>query len=154
MEEVIEDNVRIEFSLEIERYEKLKNKNRELQRKLEKFQDIFKELMDETDDYNDCSMDNYDTDFEAGIAQPEFILEKDNYGNTLKKAPSNLGDSYIIIDIKKDLSELDQDEYKAIVAQNDFSNYKRTSRYAGKFGKAYGWASTATKYGKYALVFI
>ena len=82
------------------------------------------------------------------------IIEKDNYGNTIRQVPSKLGDNYVIVDTKKDLSELDRDEYKAIIAQNDFSNYKRTSTYAGKFGKVYGWTSTGVKYGKYALAFL
>ncbi len=125
--------------------EKLRNRNERLQRKLEKFQDIIKELMEEDELYNECSKSGLD----SSIMHSDIIIEKDNYGNTIKQVPSRLGDNYVIIDTKKDLSELDRDEYKAIVAQSDFSNYKRTSTYAGKFGKIYGWTSTGVKYGKW-----
>jgi hypothetical protein len=126
-------------------YNSLKNKNRILQEKLDKFQEIFKELMEEHDELLNC--DNI-------IDSDSIIIERDNYGNTIKKAPSKLGDSYVIIDKKKDLSELDRDEYAVIKAQNDFHNYKKTTKYHGKFSTAYGWASTVTKYGKYAIAFL
>ena len=130
--------------------DKLKNKNRMLQRKLEKFQGIIKELMEEEELYN---MDN-NSGLDSSIIQQDYIIKKDNYGNIIKQVPSKLGDNYIVIDAKKDLSELDRDEYKAIVAQSDFSNYNRTSTYAGKFGRVYGWTSTGVKYGKYALALL
>lgn len=121
--------------------EKLKYKNRELQQKLEKYQYIIKELLEENERFNEPT-------------QNSIIIEKDNYGNSIKKVPSKLGDSYIIIDTKKDLSELDQNEYNAIIAQTNFSNYNKASNYAGRFGKVSGWVSSSVKYGKWALAFL
>jgi hypothetical protein len=60
------------------------------------------------------------------------IIEKDLEGNRNKKIPSNLSESFLVVDKGKDLTQLNQKEQNAINEQNNLHNYNEIKKYGQK----------------------
>ena len=60
------------------------------------------------------------------------IIEKDLEGNRNKKVPSDLSESFLIIDRGKDLTHLSQKEQRAINEQDNLHNYNKVKKYSEK----------------------
>ena len=66
-----------------------------------------------------------------------------------KKVKSDIGESFLVIESGKDLSEVDIKEYNAIVEQDELVNFIKAKNYIKKTGYLYSIGSTVVKVGAF-----
>jgi hypothetical protein len=107
------------------------NKDQEvikLKKKLKKYNDILKELAAEEE-----------TDTNKSVYK-SIIIET---GTQKKVLPSDLGESFLVVDDIKNLDELNKNEQVIIHAQDDLSKAEKTKKYFKRLNNSYGWVCTA-----------
>ena len=112
--------------------------------KLKKKIEIYEKFMDQIKEVEETDSKH--------IFEDSIIIEKDNYGDKIKKLRSNLGDSFLIIDNCKELDELDNSEYDAIHQQNKFRNWQEAEKVMDKAGIMYTVGKYALSLGKWFLI--
>jgi len=111
-----------------------------MQKKLELYEKFFKEMK---------RIDEEASDHNTNIMDDSIIIEKDLEGNHNKKVPSDLTESFLIIDKVKDLTRLSQKEQKAVNEQNNLHNYNKLKQYGKNAGVAYGVLGYVWSIGKW-----
>ena len=110
--------------------------NARLRYKLQKCEDLLKELLEEK---NDSDSEN------------EIFMEENNDGHFDKKIYSDLGESFILLEEFKDLDELDRREQKLLKEQDNLKNYEKNKKYFNKFISAYGLGIIVTNIGRFLI---
>ena len=113
---------------------KYKKKVQRMKSKIQKYETILKDLMEDSDDEED-----------------EIIVERNVHGETNKTVSGKLGDSYYIVDNGKNLEELNKSEYDAIKSQDDLYKYNKAKNAATKAGTVWGWTIGILGLGKVAF---
>jgi len=142
----------------------LRERNAKLEIKIKKYESVLRQLLEEEEEkeidnnnnnrmysktceeedlYWKPSSNNFE-DLEESI-----IFERDKDGVLSKKINSDIGESFIIMDEKKDLKEINKKEYNTIKEQENLHQYNKGSSVLKKLGPIYTVGSTTIKYGKY-----
>lgn len=124
-----------------------------MKKKIEKYKETLNYLLDEnlndTNYINNTS--NTDDNYDNSDLYESIIIYKDNDGYTQKKINSNLGESFLIVENGKDLSELNKNELRAVNKQNNLRKYEKIKKYVKKTNSVYGIISSVAKIGKYFI---
>ena len=104
------------------------NNCRIMQKKILLYENFFKEMKKIEDEENRNNIMHKN----ATILDNSIIIERDLEGYTNKKVPSDLSESFLIIDKGKDLTHLSQKEQKAICEQDNLYNYNEIKKYSEK----------------------
>lgn len=110
-----------------------------LKRKVKKYEAILKDLMEE--------------DEESDLTQSS-IYEKTKDGEIQKKVLSNTGESFIVVDHGRDLTELNKSSYRAIKEQDSYARYKNVENKAKTAGGVYGWGTYLVGIGNLVVWFL
>lgn len=110
---------------------------RRLRKKVKRYEEILKDLIDEESELTESS-----------------IFEKDRDGNIQKKVMTTLGESFWVVDQGRDLSELNKSIYQAIKKQDSYRNYKNVETNFKTAGGVYGWANYILGVGNLVVWFL
>jgi hypothetical protein len=114
--------------------------------------DIFKKKLEV---YEKCFNDlrNIDNIQEKNtFLEESIIVEKDNVGNRVMKIPSDLTESFLVVDKGKNLNELNKNEEYGLKCQNDLHDYQKTKDYFKKAHGLYSFSYYVLKLSKWILL--
>ena len=102
--------------------------------------------------YEKCLNDLKNLD-ELPDLENSIIIVKDNEGNMVKKIPSDLSESFLIIDDNgKETYEMTDQEINNVDSQNNLHDYNSAKKYFQKAGVLYSFAYCVFKFGKWVLL--
>ncbi len=110
-----------------------------LKRKLKKYNEIIKTLAKEEELDSSSNSNNNKSVYKSVIIENHVDC---GVGSKTKVLPSELGDSFLVIDETRDLDELNKSEQNAIHAQDYLSKADKTKKYFRRINNSYGWVCT------------
>lgn len=114
-----------------------------LKKKLAVYEKCFQELKEIDDQHSGQFQD----------LEESIIIFKDTEGNLNKKIHSDLGESILVIEKGKNLSELNKKEQDAIKEQDNYRAYEQTKKATEKINSTYSVISYVLGLGKIILLF-
>ena len=88
----------------------------------------------------------------SGSLGESIIIEKDNYGHNVKKVPSDLTESFLIVENGKNINELNKKDQAVLKEQDSYYNYKNTSNHFQKANIVYKGIYYTLSVGKWLLL--
>jgi len=101
-----------------------------LKKKLKKYDEVLRTLAVDEGDDNDKEL------------YKSVLVYNPVDGQDKKMLPTELGESFLVLDEGKDLDELNKNEQNAIEQQTYLSRADRTKRYLRQLNNSYGWVCT------------